>query len=160
MYKIDGLVSELQTAYWKIHKEIISLDNKYFYVLAPCNERSIMGILFHLDFHEQLYLSQYIRKMMYQLEPEFHGFKDEEEWNTHYRMTPWMQLESFRSERDRNVDLLLSGGNDILDKWGLHLKRGRTSLLDCIQRTIEHDKYHIQHIQDIKKYFLVDVNED
>lgn len=114
-------------------------------------ERSITGIVYHLDFHEQVFATNYIRSLLYHKEPQFKSFVDEEDWNTYPAGSVIMQLDSFHRERSRNCELLLMAPPHAWNHKGAHERKGPVDLLYTVDSLLMHDEYHLQQILKIKQ---------
>ena len=150
---IIEILAKLEQTYWMLKQEISGLSEEQMHIKTDLNERTIFGILYHLDYHEQLYLSHYIRSFMYK-KLTFNSFSDEESWNYWNKSSALEQLESFYYERKRNIELIKVCGKEVWERVGIHPKRGEIKLIYPINTTIEHDIYHIDHIHIMKKKII------
>ncbi|MEK5164487.1 hypothetical protein NYE69_19395 [Paenibacillus sp. FSL R5-0527] len=151
MPDIQQKVEQLSAYGALLKQEIEGLGSEILNCQTEICERSISGIIYHLDYHEQLFATNYIRSLLYLKEPRFQSFVDEEEWNTYAADTTMLQLASFQRERARNCELLLLSYPHAWSRKGLHEKRGPVNLQYTVDSLLMHDEYHLLQIQKIKQ---------
>jgi hypothetical protein len=151
MSDIQQKVEILSTYSALLKQEIEGLEPEIMNCRTDICERSIVEIIYHLDYHEQLFATNYIRSLLYHKEPRFQSFVDEEPWNTYSADTSLLQLASFQRERARNCELLLLAYPRAWDRKGIHEKRGAVDLQYTMDSLLMHDEYHLLQIQKIKQ---------
>jgi hypothetical protein len=150
--QLFAALTALDDACWLIQAEVSGLGDEQMHTLTPVYERTIAGLLFHLDYHEQLYPSRYIRDFLFRRELTFAAFEDEESWNYRPLASGLQQLASFVDERRRNIRLLQIAGPDVWQRTGIHTRRGKVTLEYCVARVLEHDGYHLQHFRAMRRF--------